>query len=47
MAYKQGKRGRLIDGLNKRFKTSYIFFEFTRILKLQNIVEIRINFNAT
>ena len=47
MAYKQGKRRRLIDGLNKRFKTSYILFEFTRILKLQNIVEIRINFNAT
>ena len=39
----KGRGGRsLYPDLKKRFKTSYILFEFTRILKLQNVVEIRI-----
>ena len=49
-AYKQGERrrglypgGELTFGVKKkRFKTSYSTFDFTRILKLQNVVEIPI-----
>ena len=51
-AYKQGQGGGGGKGLisgeaynrtkNKRFKTSYIRFEVTRNLNLQNVVEIRI-----